>query len=88
MTEIALSTTESDYIALSQSMRDMTPLMELSRYLKGGVTLIQERFIFWIRLVLSRINRDGTWSSLEVSMIFLGVSITYLGASITCLGVS
>ena len=34
-TEIALSTTESEYIALSQSLRDVLPLIDLLNELKG-----------------------------------------------------
>ena len=37
MTEIALSTTESEYMALSLSMRDVIPLMELLKELKEVV---------------------------------------------------
>mgnify|MGYP005702975783 FL=1 len=36
-TEIALSTTESKYIALSQSLRDAIPLIELLKELKGTI---------------------------------------------------
>ena len=36
-TEIALSSTESEYVALSQSLRDGIPLMELLRELKEAV---------------------------------------------------
>ena len=36
-TEIALSTTESEYIALSQSLRDAIPLIELLKELKGTI---------------------------------------------------
>ena len=36
-TEIALSTTESEYISLSQSLRDMLPLMELLKEIRVTV---------------------------------------------------
>ena len=36
-TEIALSTTEAEYIALSQSLRDVIPLVELLRELKQAI---------------------------------------------------
>ena len=36
-TEIALSTTESEYIALSQSLRDTLPLMELLREIRNAI---------------------------------------------------
>ena len=36
-TEIALSTTESEYIALSQSLRDVIPLIELLRELRAAI---------------------------------------------------
>ena len=36
-TEIALSTTESEYITLSQSLRDTLPLMELLREIRNAI---------------------------------------------------
>ena len=36
-TEIALSTNESEYIALSQSLRDVIPLIELLRELRAAI---------------------------------------------------
>ena len=40
--EIALSTTEAEYIALSQSMRDMIPLMNLLGELKDVIPISED----------------------------------------------
>ena len=38
-TEIALSTTEAEYIALSQSMRDLLPIRSMIEYLNQFITI-------------------------------------------------
>ena len=41
-TEIALSTTESEYIALSQAMRDVIPMINLLTELRHTIPILQE----------------------------------------------